>query len=205
MRQVQGIEASQVQIQPFHPLPNADCDVAAVVYGPGDDPDTLLRRFAEGLQRHGADVVGILQRRRMRSAKSRLAPAFTLVGDGDGMPAGGRGARNPAEDCGLTLRSLAERLSQLMARRPDVVVLNRFGWLEANGSGLLGALGIAVEHDIPAVIAVPEPLFENWLSATDGLAVRLRCNLASLDHWYAVHGRGSAPSASRSTFCERWR
>src|SRR5215469_15021183 len=70
--------------------------------------------------------------------------------------------------CATQLQDLGARLGLALDRRPDLIVLNRFGWLEASGSGLLSLLAHAIERDVPVAIAVPEGLFSRWLTVAQG-------------------------------------
>lgn len=85
------------------------------------------------------------------------------------------------------------------------MVLNRFGWLEANGSGLLGVLEEAIERDIPVVIAVPEGLFARWLIVAQGLAVRLNCDRVSVDRWWQRLRCVPRTAGLNENFCERYK
>jgi hypothetical protein len=39
---------------------DAECDLAALVYGPDQDPDAVLRDFAAGLKAQGIRAVGMV-------------------------------------------------------------------------------------------------------------------------------------------------
>ena len=176
-----------------HPKFHSECDVATLVYGPADQPDAVLEAFVEDLRRQGFDAVGLLQRRRSRSlAACDPIDYFLIEREGEGPDA--REARAAASaSCGSRLLDLGEQVAHILERRPDIVVLNRFGWLEASGSGLLGLLADAIERDVPVLTAVPEPLFARWLDVAQGLAVRLRCDRDSIDRWWAALGRAALP------------
>ncbi|NUB09005.1 DUF2478 domain-containing protein [Azospirillum sp. Vi22] len=61
------------------------------------------------------------------------------------------------------MQDRGNRLTALVEERPDIVVLNRFGWQELKGAGLLEVLDLALACEVPVAIAVPEPLFARWL------------------------------------------
>jgi hypothetical protein len=52
---------------------DSQTDIAAVAYGPGEDPDGLLRGFAESLARAGRRAVGLIQ-----ASRRSFAPHDTL-------------------------------------------------------------------------------------------------------------------------------
>lgn len=180
---------------PVRPRFDDRSDVAAVVYGRTDDPDRLLSGFLLDLQTQGFDAVGIVQVRREAPLDGRAAHGFRLLS--------GQGTLSPDEDPGgESLAGIGRRLAVLVEGRPDIVVLNRFGWQELNGSGLLDVLQLAMLREVPAVIAVPEALFRHWLDLANGLTVRLPCDRAALDRWWVALWR--APSGGRHpTACER--
>jgi len=160
----------------------ADSDVAALVYRPGDDPDAVLAAFMTGLTVDGFDPVGLLQRR------NGTVVDFVL------MPGAG------------TIDALAAAQPSLLAavrRRPDLLVVNRFGSAELSGGGLLGVLVEAVRLEVPVLIAVPQALFADWLGFSGGLTIRLDCRRNSLDRWWASLSRPSLPQFQPHTVCEQ--
>ncbi len=215
------LEATMARLAP--PVFDDHSEVAAVVYGGGEDPDALLAAFLRDLHRQGFDAVGIVQRH--NPVHGGGAPVeFTLLPDddraggdraggdrADGSQADGGWAVDPArpsdplDACGRALQGVGQRLSALVEHRPDLVVLNRFGWQECNGSGLLDVLRLAIEREVPVVIAVPEALFARWLDLANGLAVKLPCDRRSLDRWWTALWRAPAPADRRPTACERYK
>jgi nucleoside-triphosphatase THEP1 len=61
------------------------------------------------------------------------------------------------------LASLAIRLAAAIAAGADLVIINRFGRLEAEGKGLIDLIRQALDADIPVLIAVPERRFATWI------------------------------------------
>jgi len=54
------------------------------------------------------------------------------------------------------LASIAKIIEAAIHEGADLVVINRFGKLEARGKGLIELIQKAAEADIPVLIAVPE-------------------------------------------------
>lgn len=52
--------------------------------------------------------------------------------------------------------SAAARVNALIEAGADLVIINRFGTLEAGGQGLVDEIALAIRRGIPVVIAVPE-------------------------------------------------
>ena len=108
------------------PRLHAESDVAAVVYGADDDPDGLLRGFLDRRIAQGHDALGVVQSRaaigsgRLRTAAFHLLPDFEW-----GSPTFPTRPQDPR--CAAALTTIGERLNDALTRRPDVLVLNRFG------------------------------------------------------------------------------
>jgi hypothetical protein len=154
----------------------------------------LLRAFALDLVARGNDVLGVVQSRPIENAITANALQFVMLGED------AAGASQVLLD--VELEEVASRLATALGRRPDLLVLNRYGTKEADGGGLLGALSIAIEHDIPVVVGVPEALFPRWLDVADGLAVRVRPRLDSLNAWWRALSRAPPRPLSASSVCE---
>jgi hypothetical protein len=184
---------------------DAQCDLAAVVYGAGDDPDALLTAFAGDLCRTGRRVVGVIQvGRNCRSENPRFGamvlPEGELVPLADDVRTCAAGCRLDA----ARLAGVATRLSRAMTDGSDLVIINRFGRTEAEGRGLADLIIRAVDADIPVLIAVPEHRFATLIKFSDGMNVRLACRRGDLDRWWRSL-RGPAmrrPPDGARTFCE---
>jgi hypothetical protein len=198
-------ETLRVEItRPIQPEFHAECDVAAIVYGAADDPDAVLAEFIKDLLAQGVDAIGLLQRRDLRRPDMSGPVEFFLIPDADAPKVCWKPHSSPIRSCGAQLRDFGSRLELALERRPDLIVLNRFGWLEVCGSGLLNLLACAIERDVPVAIAVPEGLFGRWLIVAQGLAVRLRCDRVSLDRWWEGLRRVSS-ARPHAAFCELYK
>jgi hypothetical protein len=184
---------------------DAQCDVAAVVYGADDDPDRLLIDFVEDLSRAGLRPVGVVQTGRSCQADN---PGLGVV-----MLPGGEVVRLAMESethgtgCRLDsgrLADLAGRLAVAIEAGADLVIINRFGRSEAEGGRLIDLIAQALGADIPVLIAVPERRFSDWIRFSDGMNVRLACRREALDRWWQAVGgtiMRQRPSPA-GTFCE---
>ncbi|HEY0910774.1 MAG TPA: DUF2478 domain-containing protein, partial [Bradyrhizobium sp.] len=141
-----------------------------MVYGEGDHPDILLWDFAWRRIEQGYDVIGVIQRRDEAEA-SRLGPArFVLLREDQEEGEGSLTARGKI-DCAGQFEHVAGTLTSELRRRPDVLIFNRYGSMEAAGGGLIPVLAGAIELDIPVLIGVPQALFGRWLALASGLTV----------------------------------
>jgi len=134
---------------------DAQSDLAALVYGAGEDPDSLIAGFANDLYRTGHRPVGVVQRGRTCQSEN---PQFGVVMLPDGEVVGlasDDAAR--AVGCRLDpdrLADLAVRLAAAIEDGADLVIINRFGRSEADGKGLIDLVPLALDADIPVLIAV---------------------------------------------------
>jgi hypothetical protein len=186
----------------IEPRFHSECDVAALVYGQNDDPDVLLRTFARRLIGEGFDALGVVQRRGAIDA-GRPGPAkFVLLPDEGGLDDDRRYGVSGGIDYAIHLEEVAARLASALRRRPDLLILNRYGSMEVAGAGLLRVLSAAIELDIPVVIAVPEALFGRWLTFASGLAVRLKPSLDALNGWWRSLRRMPGRRDNSGSVCE---
>jgi len=184
-------------------IADAEGDIAALVYASKDRPDLVLHAFARHLADTGRRVCGLVQFRDRSRGKSRCR----VMSLDDWQVT--EFVRKPGEaaECRLDAKWLDQMGRQVEAsvrRGADVVIVNRFGPLEAAGRGFRGAILAASETVTPLVIAVPEFEFERWTRFSGGMTVRLDCTLASvLDWWRRVECSGLPIAAFDSTVCER--
>ncbi|MCP3467239.1 DUF2478 domain-containing protein [Bradyrhizobium sp. CCGUVB23] len=180
---------------------DAQSDLAALVYEPHQDPDTILRGFAADLNARGLRVVGMVQAGHCADSslsavllhngeKLLLAQDFDLAASG----------------CRLDLARLqnaGEQIAEALAHGADLVIINRFGKRERNGKGLAYLIERAFNADIPVVIAVANDHFADWIKFAGGMSVKLRCERHALDAWWQRIATPSpcAVEAEHSTVC----
>jgi hypothetical protein len=171
---------------------DAQCDLAALVYGPEQEPDAVLRAFAADLSAGGLRAVGMVQAG--HCADSSLSAVLLPGGDKlllaqDFDPA--------AKGCRLDLARLqnaGERIAEAMGKGADVVIINRFGKRERDGKGLGYLIERALDADIPVVIAVASDHFNDWIKFSGGMSVKLACERAALEQWWNnVSARTAGP------------
>ena len=180
---------------------DAQCDFAAIAYGVAHDPDRLLLDFAEDLRRSGHRVVGAIQHGAHSPDAAELG-AMLLPGE-QVVNLGHHRGNNP-HGCGINagrLAGIARTIAASIEEGVDLVIVNRFGKLEAQGHGMVRLIRQAVDADIPVVTAVPEHRFAAWVRYSGGMSVRLPCRRAALDAWWqSVAGRATGLSGG-GAFC----
>jgi len=163
---------------------DAQCDIACVVYGPEDDPDSLIDEFASDVERSGGRPVGVIQRgRNCHSEDPKLGvvvlPRHNIVGltlD-----------TSPDDGCSLDptrLSDLAQHLAQSLRNGADLLIINRYGRSEAAGGGLVNLIEQAFEANIPVLIAVSKRRFPDWIRFCKGMNVCLGCSRDEVDRWW---------------------
>jgi hypothetical protein len=138
--------------------------LCTVVYRSGVSPDPALRAAAQRLAARGLAVDGLLQRGERGTPACCGGMAFVAIASGRSVAA--LSDRGPlARGCRIDLDGLetaAGWLTDAIARRPDVLFVNRFGRQEAEGRGLRGEIAGALLADVPLVIAVNADLLPDW-------------------------------------------
>jgi hypothetical protein len=181
---------------------DAECDLAALVYGPDQDPDAVMRDFAAGLNARGFRAVGMVQAG--QCADSSLSAV--LVHNGETMLLA-QDSDPAAKGCRLDvsrLHSAAARVADAMEAGADLLIVNRFGKRERDGQGMAYLIERAVGSDIPVVIGVSSERFSEWIRFSWGMSVKLPCKRSALDAWWRnVSTRRLHPAAQgHQTVCE---
>jgi hypothetical protein len=183
---------------------DSQCDLAALVYEPDQDPDAILRDFAAELKAAGTRVAGLVQ----LGHHCVDAPSLSamLVHSGEQLQLF-QDLGACATGCRLDVGQLLDagsRVAGAIDEGADLVIVNRFGRQERDGKGLSYLIERALGDDIPVVIAVPSHRFADWIKFADGMSVRLRCDRASLNAWWdAVSARGAGRTMrDHHTVCE---
>ncbi len=179
---------------------DAQCDLAALVYDEPSEADRLLREFVRDLTDKGYRVVGLIQTR-----LGEGGAAVTVLPTGETIALAGRqsvpaGSTRPPCD----LAEASARIDTLIESGADLLIINRFGKLEAEGTGLIDEIARALRADIPVLVAVPQFRFSLWLSFCSGMGVKLPCRKEGLQGWWNVMivGEGHSPQQRQVRVCE---
>ena len=173
--------------------------IAALVYADGIYPDRAIARAIEPLRERGIALAGALQ---LESTDlPGRHPCDMLLQD---LASGeitaiaehrGREARGCRLDVSL-LTDLAELVAySLHSEEPRLLVVNKFGKIEADGGGLRGAIAEAVGLGIPVLVGVPARNLDRWRAFVGPLAVELPAEPAVIAAWLEAQGLSVAPGA----------
>jgi molybdate transport system ATP-binding protein len=167
----------------------ADIDpnrVAAILYRPEDDIDTLLADFAHGLLRNGERIGGIVQRNPKDANGRKIGmQAIDLMTGREisicqSLGSGAMGCKLDAG--GLAEASIA--LAQAIRDNVSLIVINKFSKQEASGHGLRDEFAEAIAAGIPILTAVPEKCYEAWRAFTGDRGTTLLCERQVIEGWW---------------------
>lgn len=149
--------------------------LAAIHYERDFDINAMLREIVDTLRRCKVRVGGVLQDAKWlpNEGCARLHIVDILTGHSECITQN-RGTE--AQGCKLDPRGLAAisyRISDAIASKADLIVINKFGRAESEGRGLLSCFAEAVIAGIPLLTTVREPYVAQWSAFHGGLAVQL--------------------------------
>ncbi len=138
--------------------------VAAIVHDGHSDVDALLDTFARAQRAAGREVRGLLMTHRERGAGCQDDLVLTDIASGDEYLVSQRlGTDSRACKADPQGFALASRVLRDAAQgRPDLVVCNRFGSLEAENGGFVAELLTLLERGIPVLIVVAPRHLQAW-------------------------------------------
>lgn len=162
--------------------------IAAVIYGPDDDCDGLLAAVAHGWMAGGHAVAGVVQAN-AGAGCDEVDMELEVLGSGRRISICQDLGAGSAGVCRLDPAGLAEAAAavrEAIGRPVDVVLVNKFGRIEAEGGGLLAEIGATVAAGLPLVVGVPRRFIDAWNAFAGGMDVKLPCDREAIDHWWAT-------------------
>jgi hypothetical protein len=160
--------------------------LAAIVFETSDGVNDVMAEFAATLAARGRRLGGVIQ---VSANAPGCACSETHVLDLES------GARIPIlQDLGsqsdacradsAALADVAATLRQAVLRRPELIFINRFGRLEAEGKGLREEIGAAAVSGIPVLVGVAARYLDAWRGFSFGYGEELACRRAALEAWW---------------------
>ena len=123
--------------------------------------DRLLAETAALLEREGLRLAGAVQQNLDRGEGQDCDMDLRILGDGAVIRIS-QNLGTCAEGCRLDTGALAQavaRAEAALARGADLVIVNKFGRVEAEGGGFRDLIAQALDSGIPVLVAVP-PKFQ---------------------------------------------
>ena len=164
--------------------------IGAIVYENDEYPDALFKWIVGQCQARGLALAGVLQYPAFEGAdpscdvvlEDLVSGRRTVLFDDRGS-----GAKGCRLDVGALLEAAME-IERSFETNPSLLVLNKFGKVEAEGGGMCGLMAKALELGIPVVIGVPERNLEIWRSFADEFSTELPGNIDRIEGWLASLG-----------------
>lgn len=160
--------------------------LAAMVFKEGEDANRIVADFARALAARGYRLGGVIQVGADGATCDCNEVHVLDVETGARLPLLqdlGRHSQSCRIDQGALAR-IAVLLSDTITRGPDLLFINRFGKLEAEGKGVLAEIGAAATSGIPTLVSVSDRYLAPWRSFTMGLDQELACTSVDLHRWW---------------------
>lgn len=161
--------------------------ILAVVYSDGLAADKLLAEWGYALRDGGLAVAGLVQLNTFVRDPVKCDMAVEELYSGTVLQLSedrGPEARGCRLDRGI-LAEAAALLAVALDDKPDVLVLNKFGKVEAEGGGLRDVLARAVELEVPIVVGVPFRNLDQWRHFAGGMAEECAAEPLAIRRWLA--------------------
>jgi nucleoside-triphosphatase THEP1 len=164
-----------------HPL-----KLAAIIYRPTDDVDSLLAGFASDLICEGNRIGGIVQRNTKdeHGGRERMEVIDLMTGISIRIC---QSLGTGAAACKLDPAGLAEAataVSRAVAAKVDLIFVNKFSKQEAVGNGLRAEIADAVVAGRPLLTAVPDKCYDAWSHFTGNFGTTLVCERRIIEDWW---------------------
>jgi nucleoside-triphosphatase THEP1 len=138
--------------------------ITAILYSEGRDVDPVMDRLAQALEARGVRLAGFVQRNLPRAGRRRCDMALQEISSGEIIAISQD--RGPlARGCQLDVSELLRGLQlgrKALARKPDLLLINKFGKTEGEGGGFRPLIAEALELDVPVLVAVPWRNIDSW-------------------------------------------
>ena len=160
--------------------------IAAIVYAVRGAADGPMADFACSLHERGRKVCGLIQEQTRDGPGGARRMMLTDLESGERFDISqklGAGSGPGCVDPGV-LAAASAALRRALAPDTDLVMVSRFGELEAAGGGFAAEMLELMGEGVPLLTAVGDKYLESWRCFTDGAGAELPANLESLEAWF---------------------
>ena len=167
--------------------PEAAPRLAAVVFERDEEPEPPVLAFLAAAAQTGARVAGLVQETPPEAVRRRDLRVRDLA-TGETLPIM-QDLGQEASGCAVDPAAIAEAarlLRRAIATGPDLLIVNRFGRLEAEGGGMLADIANAFEAGIALLVCLPVRYLGAWNAFAGGLDVQLPPNREAIEAWWAT-------------------
>ena len=175
--------------------------IAAVRFDRTIGVDKLMREAAAALKNLGLNLAGVIQTPSLVDNCDVRSVRLMNLGSGREVEIL-QDLGKFAQGCRLnpqTISDVAADLHESLSKRPDLLIINRFGRAEAEGHGLRQILERAATDGVPVLIAVREDYVDDWNRFHGGMAQFLSPRLDDILTW----SRALQRAESRGNDCTR--
>jgi len=161
--------------------------IAVIVYTGHAASDPVVAEFVRRLQQRGLSVRGL--RQEDGPAVPGRPPATTLIDLASGERHRisldlGPGAASCKVDT-AAVAAVSRVLREALRDDPDLVIVSRFGTLEAEGGGFSAEMLALMEAGVPLLTVTAQKHLEAWRRFTGGAAAELPVELGAIESWFA--------------------
>lgn len=170
------------------PVQQITPSLAAIVYANDKYPDEIFKWIVKECRTRHLTLSGVLQYPAFEGADKRCDVLLEDLASGDQtllFEDRGAGARG----CRLDVAALVEasmKIESSLANDPALLVLNKFGKVEADGGGMCSLMAKALELGIPAIIGVPERNLDAWRNFAGEFSIEMSEDAAQIGEWLAT-------------------
>lgn len=161
--------------------------IAVIVYTGHAASDPVIAEFVRRLQQRGLRVRGL--RQEDGPATPGRAPATTLIDLANGERHCisldlGPGAASCKVDT-AAVAAVSRVLREALRDDPDLVIVSRFGTLEAEGGGFSAEMLALMEAGVPLLTVTAQKHLEAWRRFTGGAGAELPVEIGAIESWFA--------------------
>lgn len=165
---------------------NRPFPIAALVHESAEHADEFLYAFIQDLQSQNKNILGVIQAHPEVSYAYGSQMGIVDLSTGAYISiAQDLGKHNTS--CCIDAEAISNSSRILQAARmqaPDLIIVNRFGKLEAEGSGFADEMLEIMSENTPLLTVVAERFLPMWREFTGGLATEILPDSAALHEWF---------------------
>jgi nucleoside-triphosphatase THEP1 len=150
------------------------------------DIDLVLETFSKSLAAKGVKACGIVQINSNHAGSHRCDMDVCVLPDGPVIRIS-QSLGKEAKGCRLDPAALEAAVLEVetrLTRKPDILIINKFGKHEANGRGFRGPISTALSLNIPIVVGVNQLNLESFQEFCGEMADPVDSTVLALKTWF---------------------
>lgn len=160
--------------------------IGAIVHENATLPDEQLQAFVQYLQEQGKQVLGVVQAPDEVSFAYRSKMGIINLANGHYTSISQDLGEHNTSCCldSEAVSNASQILKEARALKPDLIIVNRFGKLEAEGEGFADEMLEIMSESIPMLTVVTPQFLESWRAFSGDLGSELFPDLDELKQWF---------------------